>query len=74
MDSYGKRVIARIKNEGLADLGEEALKKLWSALCEELTVEVTSNNKSWDDFAVAPIEAVKGLGLKMLDKVDGREG
>ena len=74
MEAYGKRVIARIKDQGLADIGEDALKAIVSAACDELVVEVKNNDKIWDDYAVAPIEAVKGLILKQIDKIDGKEG
>lgn len=74
MEVYGKRVLARIKNEGLADIGEDALKAIASALFEELVVEVQGNDKMWDDYAIAPIEAVKGLVLKQIDKLDGQVG
>lgn len=72
MDAYGKRVLARIKNEGLADIGEDALKTLATALFDELKVEVQGNDKGWDDYLVAPIDAVKAVVLKQLDKIDGK--
>lgn len=74
MEAYGKRVIARIKAEGLEDIGEEALKTLAIALCDELIVEVKGNNKAWDDYAEMPIKAVKELLLKQIDKLDGEVG
>lgn len=74
MEVYGKRVLARIKNEGLADIGEDALKAIASALFEELLVEVQGNDKVWDDYAVMPINAVKELVLKQIDKLDGQVG
>jgi hypothetical protein len=74
MEAYGRRVLARIKSEGLEDIGEEALKTIVSAACDELVAEVQGNNKAWDDYAVMPINAVKELILKQVDKLDGEVG
>lgn len=74
MDAYGKRVLARLQGEGLKDIGEEVLKKVFSAACDELVVEVENNDKGFDDYFAQPIKIVKDYGLKMLDKVDGKEG
>lgn len=74
MEVYGKRVVARIKEAGLADVGEEALKSIAIALCDELIVEVQGNDKVWDDYAATPILAVKELLLKQIDKIDGKVG
>lgn len=74
MEPYGKRVLSRIKSEGLADIGEDALKAVVSALCDELVFEVKNNDKLWDNYAEMPILAVKDLALKHLDKLDGKEG
>lgn len=74
MEAYGKRVLSRIKAQGLADIGEEALKEIAIALCDELIIEVQGNDRTWDDYAEMPIKAVKELLLKQIDKLDGKVG
>lgn len=74
MDAYGKRVLERIKVQGGPDLGEDILKVIWSASMDELVVEVNANDVVWDNILAGPIEAVKEIGLKALDKIDGKEG
>lgn len=74
MESYGKRVLAKIKGNGLDDIGEEALKVIWAALCDELVIEVNNNDKVWDNLLAKPIEYVKDMGLLAIDKIDGEVG
>lgn len=74
MDPYVKRVVSRIKAEGLADIGEEVVKKISDAIFAEAIVEVQGNNVQWDDYLVGPINAAQGMINKMIDKIDGKEG
>jgi hypothetical protein len=75
MDPYGKRVLARLKQNGdMLDLAEDSLKKIFEAFCDELIVEVKMNDKAWDDYTAGPIETVKKFGLSFLDKIDGKAG
>lgn len=71
MEAYAKRVIARLKDQGL-DIAEDLLVHVADAILDEAVVEVQGNNVAWDDFLVGPIQGAKGMIHKMIDKIDGK--
>ena len=74
MDPYGKRVLARLKKKGhILDIAEGAIRDIFEALCDELIFEVGNNKTKWDDYMVKPIEFTKSLGLKLIDKINGKQ-